>query len=432
MTYTEALDYIHGLHRFGRKPELTRMNLLLEKLGNPQDQLQFVHVAGTNGKGSTCAMLSEIFRASGYKTGLYTSPFVLDFCERIRLDGEMIDREELATYTTEVMQAANAVAEEYDAPREFEFITAVAMLYYYRKKCDIVVLEVGLGGRYDATNSIKAPLAAVIAPIGYDHTQILGDQLWQIAGEKCGIIKKGSIVVTAPEQEQEALKVIRRTCKDVGCNLVEPQMPQVKVLDQGLWGSRFIYHGQEFTVCMLGNHQIRNAVTAIDTALSLVGSEFLLTPEHIAAGIANAKMPARLECIATQRPVILLDGAHNPHGIAALRDTLFSLNKLERDKQYSMKPKRILGVMGMLADKNCAQSLDIIAPYLHKLIVTTPTSPRALAAQELAELSKNYCKDIVIQENPQKAVQQALREDYDVIVIFGSLYFASEVRPLLI
>jgi len=183
---------------------------------------------------------------------------------------------------------------------------------------------------------------------------------------------------------------------------------------------------------MLGNHQIRNAVTAIDTALSLVGSEFLLTPEHIATGIANAKMPARLECVATQRPVILLDGAHNPHGIAALRDTLFSLSKLERDKQCSMKPKRILGVMGMLADKNCAQSLDIIAPYLHKLIVTTPTSPRALAAQELAELSKNYCKDIVIQENPQKAVQQALREDYDVIVIFGSLYLASEVRPLLI
>ncbi|MEG1777822.1 MAG: Mur ligase family protein, partial [Angelakisella sp.] len=192
MTYNEALKYIHALHRFGRKPELTRMKMLMEKLGNPQKNLRFIHVAGTNGKGSTTVMLSSVLREAGYRTGTYTSPYVIDFRERIVLDGKMISKAELAALTAEVAEKAAQVEAEYEAPREFEFVTALALLYYSRKPCDVVVFEVGIGGRFDATNIIDPPMVSVITPIGLDHTELLGDTLSEIAGEKCGIIKRGS------------------------------------------------------------------------------------------------------------------------------------------------------------------------------------------------------------------------------------------------
>ncbi|MEG1875085.1 MAG: Mur ligase family protein, partial [Angelakisella sp.] len=229
MTYSQALEYIHALHRFSRKPELDRMRLLLRKLGDPQKRLKFVHLAGTNGKGSTTVMLAAILRHAGYHVGCYTSPFVLDFRERIVLDGEMISERELAALTAEVAEKAAEVEAELEAPREFEFITAIALLYYSRKPCDIVALEVGLGGRFDATNAIDPPLAAVICPIGLDHTELLGDTLAAIAGEKCGIIKPGSMVVTGGYQQPEALDVIVESCRKADCPLTMGQPSQLHI-----------------------------------------------------------------------------------------------------------------------------------------------------------------------------------------------------------
>lgn len=422
MTYTAALKYIHALHRFGRKPELTRVQLLLEKLGNPQHRLRFVHVAGTNGKGSTATMIAAILRETGLHTGLYTSPYVLDFRERIALDGAMITKKELAELTAEVAEKAAEVEAEYEAPREFEFITALALLYYSRKPCDIVVLEVGLGGRFDATNIIDPPLAAVITPIGLDHVDLLGDTIAAIAGEKCGIIKPGCLVVTSPGQEPDALEVIGDCCTRAGCPLVVPQLPQLHMGKSGLFGSEFTYHGYPFAITMAGQYQVRNAMTAIDTALSLSGVGIEITPAQITKGIKNAYIPGRLE-IFPGKPTVLLDGAHNPHGILALRESLFAFG--------ADGTGNLVAVIGMLADKNCAEALDIIAPYLREIIVTEPASPRALPAQELAELAKNYCSSITVVPDPRAAVELAKAKGADTILIFGSLYLVSAVRPIL-
>lgn len=419
MTYQKALKYIHGLHRFGRKPELTRMELLLEKLGNPQKDLRFIHVAGTNGKGSTTVMLSAILRQAGYHTGTFTSPYVVDFRERIVLDGKMITKKELTDLTVEVAQKAEELEKEYDAPREFEFITALALLYYSRHKCDIVVLEVGLGGRYDATNVIDAPMAAVICPIGLDHTQLLGDTIAQIAGEKCGIIKSGSLVISNPGQEAAAMDVIVESCRRCGCNLTLPQLSQLAVQQVGLDGSSFTYHGREFRVGLVGPHQIGNAITAIDTALALDAAGLPIAMHQIAAGVERAFIPGRLELF-PGTPTLLLDGAHNPHGMAAIRETLFAAGV--RD---------VTAVIGMLADKNCQQALDAIAPYLREIIVTTPPVPRALPAEELAKMAEHYCSRITVLPDCNEAVRQAVSGKTGTVLVFGSLYLVSAVRPQL-
>lgn len=420
MTYDKALAYVHALHRFGRKPELTRMELLMEKLGNPHRELKFVHVAGTNGKGSTTVMLSSILREAGYKVGTYTSPYIVDFRERIVLDGEMISQKELAALVSEVADAATAVEQEYDAPREFEFITACALLYYHRKQCDIVVLEVGLGGRYDATNIIPAPLVSVICPIGLDHVELLGDDLAGIAREKCGIIKTGCAVVTNPTQPPEALDVILEHCRRLHCALALPQLTQLKPLHNGIDGSRFVYHGYEFGLSLVGKHQVDNAITAIDAALTLTGCGFAITLPQVASGIAKAYIPGRFEVFAGS-PTVILDGAHNPHGMSALRESIFSSGL-----------GRVTAVIGMLADKNSAEALDIIAPYLEEIVVTEPDSPRALPAAELGRLAANYCRTITIEPDCQKAVRLAMNSGCNTVLIFGSLYLVSSVRPMVL
>lgn len=422
MTYLQALKYIHGLHRFGRKPELTRMHLLLEKLGNPQKKLRFIHVAGTNGKGSTTVMLSAILRRGGYRTGTYTSPFVVDFRERIVLDGQMISQKELAKLATEVAEKAAEVESEYEAPREFEFITALALLYYSRANCDIVVLEVGLGGQWDATNAIDAPLAAVICPIGLDHTELLGETIREIATEKCGIIKAGSLVISSPCQSPQALEVIAARCQRENCPLTIPQLPQLVVKESGLTGSSFIYHGQPFRVSLVGPHQVHNAMTAIDTALSLASVGLDISLENIADGIREATIPGRLEVFLHTKtlPTVLLDGAHNPHGMAALRESIFAAGVRE-----------ITAVVGMLADKNCIEALDIIAPFLKEIIVTQPTNPRALPAADFAKMAEHYCGQIKIEPDSFLAVELALENCKDTVLIFGSLYLVAEVRPIL-
>ncbi|WP_283124158.1 folylpolyglutamate synthase/dihydrofolate synthase family protein [Angelakisella massiliensis] len=419
----EAVEYIHSLHRFSRKPELTRMAMLMDKLGHPERKCRFIHVAGTNGKGSVSAFLAAMLRQAGYHVGLYTSPFIVDFRERIQLDGRMIPPEVLAQLAREVRMAGDQVAEELESPREFEFITAVALLYYSRTPCDVVVLEVGLGGRFDATNIIPPPLAVVIPSIGLDHTQLLGDTIEEIAFEKSGVIKGGHPVVVGPGMDPQALKVIRRRCRETGSPLVESTSAHLCRVVCDREGSRMRYRGMDLTLGLRGSYQTGNCMAAVDTALCLENQGLPVSVEAIKAGAKTAFLPARLEQMGCA-PLVLLDGAHNPPGVAALRDSLME-----------MGARNIIAVVGMMADKNCQQALDQLTPFLKGCIVTAPPdNPRALEPQQLAVLAARCCSRLEVEPDCRRALDRALSlaGPEDTVLVFGSLYLASALRPALL
>lgn len=407
MNYNEALSYIHSLLVFGSQPGLERVSLLLEKLGNPQDDLKFVHVAGTNGKGSVCTMIAEVYKQAGLKTGLYTSPYIVDFRERMQICGEYIPKEELARLCEIVKNTDVHVT-------EFEFITALAMLWFKEQKCDVVVLEVGLGGRFDATNVINEPLCSVIMKIDYDHTAILGDTLSEIAFEKCGIVKNNRPVVSYPLQETEALDTIS------GCaeNLVVPDIKELSIKSSSMFGNEFTYKNVDYTTKLIGQHQVYNAITAIEAVLS-AGID--VSEECIKKGIANASIPARLELISAE-PIVFLDGAHNPNGAEAISSFM---------ENYSGK---IVAVCGMMADKNCDGFLKRVLPYCRTVItVTVDENPRTISAEDLATLASAYCKDVTAAQNYDEAISLARsRAGEDPLFVFGSLYLAGAVRDRLI
>ena len=408
MNYNEALSYIHSLLVFGSMPGLERITELLEKLGNPQDKLKFIHVAGTNGKGSTCTMLSEVYKSAGYKTGLYTSPYIVDFRERMQINGEYIPKDDLARLTKTVKDTGVEVT-------EFEFITALAMLWFAEQKCDLVVLEVGLGGRFDATNVIKNPLCSVIMKIDYDHTAILGDTIKQITNEKCGIIKSGSPVVSYPLQEQETLNVILSHNQDT----VVPKTNKLKIISSDITGNTFIYDGKEYKTRLIGEHQVDNALTVIET-VKAAGIE--VSQKDIAYGIKNATIPARLELI-SEKPIVFLDGAHNPNGADALSAFM---------KNYQGK---ICAVVGMMKDKNCDGFLKQVLGYCKSVVtVTVKENPRTATAEELAEISKKYCGDVTTAPDYSTAINLVSKKsnDKDPIFVFGSLYLAGGLRDILI
>lgn len=420
MNYEEALSWIHGTERFGSQLGLTRMGELLHRLGNPQQGLSCIHVAGTNGKGSTTAMIAASLQAAGYRTGRYISPFILEFRERMQIDGEMIPKETLAALAVQVRAVSDAMAAEGTPPTEFELVTAIGFLWFAAERCDIVVLEVGLGGRLDATNVIPAPLVAVIARIDYDHTAILGDTLTAIAGEKCGILKPGSRVICYPDQPPEALAVIRRRAAEEGDELVLPDCGKISVLSESLAGSEICYDGLRVFIPLAGEHQIYNAAAAIEALKALSGTRFAVPPAAVAAGIAAVRFPARLEVLREQPPV-LLDGAHNPNGGTALCRALEMLHLRE-----------LTAVAGMLRDKDCTPVLKMLAPYCRRIIVTTVPNPRTHTAAELASLAQGLGVEVLVESDPENSVRAALRlAGEQGMLVFGSLYLASAVRPLL-
>ncbi len=408
MNYNEALNYIHSLLVFGSKPGLERIAELLEKLGNPQDSLKVIHVAGTNGKGSTCNMLASVYTAAGYKTGLYTSPYIVDFRERIQLDGNYIPKDDLARLCEKVKSTGVEVT-------EFEFITALALLWYKEQNCDIVILEVGLGGRFDATNVINSPLCSVIMKIDYDHTAILGDTLEKIAFEKCGIIKNGCPAVSYPLQDTAAMNVIRASSE----NLTVPETDKIKVIDSSIEGNSFIYKGISYKTRLIGTHQIYNAVTAIETVKA---AGLTIDEQALIEGIASATVPARLELI-SKDPVVFLDGAHNPNGAEALSQFM---------KNYSGE---IVAVMGMMADKNCSGFLREVLKYCSDVItVTVKENPRTISSEELAKLAEEFCGSVTACESYDAALDLANEKTKGKkpLFVFGSLYLAGAVRENLI
>ena len=417
--YTRSLSYIHSLLKFGTRPGLERVSALLDELGRPQDKLKFVHVAGTNGKGSFCTMMSEILKSAGYKTGLFTSPYVFDFRERIQINGEMISEEELCKITAEVKAAAEKIAVRDLQPTEFEFITASALKFFADKNCDVVVLEVGLGGRLDSTNIIKTPLVSVVMSISLDHMAVLGDTVEEIAAEKSGIIKENGVTVCFSRQDEKAEKIIRKTAEEKGNVYIKSSPEDIKVLSCDLSGTKAVYKDMEIFIPLIGEHQVYNAQTAVDAALALNDRELNISTENIIDGISKARIPARTELFG-KNPLTILDGAHNREGVEAL---LSNLNKF-------LKGRKLIVIMGMMEDKEYEFAADEISKLAKTFTGVLPSNPRAVSPKVLAEIAEKNCSDVFICENPAEAyrkIYEKAQKD-DIILVCGSLYLAGDVR----
>lgn len=413
---------------------LSRMVDLLERLGRPQDDLRFVHVAGTNGKGSVCAYLASVLQAAGFKVGLFTSPFILCFEERIRVNGENIRAEELARAVQAVRPAAEAVeADTGDHPTEFELMAAVAFEHFRAVGCDIVVLEVGLGGRLDATNVIDASEASVICRIGLDHTDLLGDTVAAIAGEKAGIVKPGCPVASWP-QEREAMAIIEAVAAERGCELVVPDFSQLAV--EPLAGAalrRFSWQGQEFETRLLGSYQPFNAALALETVRVLRGRGWDIPEEAEVAGIASARWPGRFEMVAAS-PLTIVDGGHNPQGAEALAASLADLLGEEGRGSVDF-------ALGVLADKDYPAMVRAVAPWARSFSVYAPTSPRALSADELAACVREVlgeegrADDVPVRVCAEAAealrAARAAAGSQGVAVAFGTLYAIADLMAAL-
>ena len=423
MNCSEAIEYIHSLEKFGIKPGMERIRALCSELGNPQEKLKIIHVAGTNGKGSTSTMISNILRKSGYNTGLFISPYVTDFRERIQYNGNMIEKNELAECVEKVRTATDKLAEQNIQPTEFEAVTAAAFVYFEKKKCDFVVLEVGLGGRLDSTNVINAPYVSVITSISFDHMSILGDTIEKIAAEKCGIIKFGAETVAYPFQDEKAMEVIKKTCNERCNSLRIPNINSLKINEESIDGTFAEYDGIEFTLPLAGKHMIFNACTAIEAVRSLSRLGIIISDEAIIKGIESSIMPGRMELI-KKKPVIILDGGHNEGCAAALSAFI----------KKHLNGKRIVMVNSMMADKDYLSYLRIVASFAETFIATKAEVPRALGSAELMENAKSFCRNCYDISNPQKAITAAknILQPEDALIVCGSFYLAGEIRENLL
>ena len=423
MNCNEAIEYIHSLEKFGIKPGMERIRALCAALGNPQEKLKIIHVAGTNGKGSTSTMIANILRQSGYNTGLFISPYVTDFRERIQYNGNMIEKNELAECVEKVKGVIDNLALQGIQPTEFEALTATAFLYYEKKKCDFVVLEVGLGGRLDSTNVINAPYVSVITSISLDHTAILGDTIEAIAAEKCGIIKFGTETVAYPFQDEKAMEIIRKTCGERLNELRIPDVTRIKIKDERLEGTCVEYDGMEFLLPLAGRHMVYNACTAIEAVRSLSRLAIDISDKAIVNGIEKSVMPARMELI-KKKPVVILDGGHNEGCAKAL--SVFVKKHLAG--------KRIIMVSSMMADKDYQSYMRIVAPLADTFIATKAEVPRALSSAELCENAKEFCADCYDISEPHKAITAArnILQSDDALIVCGSFYLAGEIRDDLL
>jgi dihydrofolate synthase/folylpolyglutamate synthase len=422
MTYEETLAKIDTYHRFSREPGLERMKELLRRLGNPQNGLRAVHVAGTNGKGTTSTLLASILTEAGYRAGLTVSPHVCDFRERLQLNGQMIPRQELVAISERVFREADTMIAEGMQLTEFEVITAMAFLWFAEKKCDVAVLEVGLGGRFDATNVIESPLVSVIVSISLDHTEILGGTVEKIATEKCGIIKPGCPVVCSPGEPEGALKVIRRTAEERGCALTEASISDVRILSSGLAGTKLVYQGETLPLSFPGTHQVQNAATVLAAVEVLRSSGLNISADALRKGFSNARLPARFEVL-SENPPVLIDGAHNPGGTSALAATLRSF----------LPGRKIVAIMGMMADKDAAHAVENLSGLFSYVVAAVPPSPRGMSAEEFAALWRKAGTVAGAANSADEALRLACArlEPGSALLVCGSLYLAGELREPL-
>jgi len=424
LNYDESLRYIHSLLRFGVVPGLERIEALLSILGDPQNQLKFVHVAGTNGKGSVCNMSANILQDAGYKTGLFTSPYVIDFCERIQIDGKMIDHNELARLVTAVRPMVEELSRRDLQPTEFEVITAIAIKYFAMQKCDVVVLETGLGGRLDSTNIISTPLISIITCISLDHTEILGNTIEKIAAEKCGIIKQDGTTVCYPCQLPNAMKVIETSTKEKNNKLIFGCLSEIVVKKSTITGTVLSWNGIEMNLKLIGEHQVLNASTAISAMIELGKQGFNINRANIKHGIEKTTIPARFEVLSNE-PIVILDGGHNADGVDSF---VSSLEKL-------LPKKKKIFIMGTMADKDYEFTIERVSRLADEFIATTPSNPRALYACTACEIASTFCERTAAISSPKDAISYALfqAKTYGyAIIICGSLYLAGDVRDVIL
>ena len=411
MTYETALEQIHSRKTFSSAASLDRIRKLMERLGNPQDQYPTVHVAGTNGKGSTCALIESALRASGRKTGLFTSPYLVDFRERIQIGGSMIPKEDLVRAFETVMEVETALESQGMEPvNEFELVTAIGFLAFAEAKVECAVIEVGLGGRYDPTNVIASPEVCCITPVSFDHTGVLGNTLEQIAYEKAGILKDG-VPVAVSRQDPAARQVILAQAEIMGCPVAEA--PTLEILSSDRTGLSLRDGAEELHIPLLGSFQAENAATAL-AACRVLG----LSAEDIAAGFRKVSWPGRLQYFP---PNLLIDAGHNIAGIEALCGEL--------DRLFSDRP--IIAVMAMMRDKDHAQCIPMIAKRCSLLIAATVNLPRSLPPEELALEAEPYCETqtaLSVADGLSAAQRQA--RDH-LILVCGSVYAAGEALSAL-
>ena len=417
MNYEQAINHIHGMSGRGSKLGLTRITELLNLMGNPHHNLKFIHIAGTNGKGSTAAMTSSILTAAGYNVGMYISPFINRFNERIQLNNRPISDEDLAELTGYVRDYAESMIP--DLPTEFEVITAVGFEYFKRKGCDIVVLEVGLGGEFDSTNVIGTPELAIITPIGLDHTRILGDTIEQIAYAKAGIIKQNTDVVVHGQNEP-AIKVFKAKCDNTSSNLHVVDFTTLIDTAYNLDYQTFSFgRFKDVQLGLIGAYQSHNAAVVLTAIDVLITKGYYITDESIYKGMHNVKWPARFEVL-SKEPVMIVDGGHNPHGV---RGTCASISRYFGEE-------RIPILMGVMADKDVSGILDIIIPHASVIYTVHPDNPRSMSCDGLADLIISKGGKSISCGTVSQGIDRLMHDigTSGKACALGSLYLAGEVR----
>ena len=442
----DPIAYINEPRWQASRLGLDRIRELLERLGRPQDRLRFVHVAGTNGKGSTCAYIANVLQAAGYRTGWFSSPYIEVFEERIRVNGANISLDDLTRVTLQVRDQAEAMAADTgDHPTEFELMTAVALLHFAQAGCQAVVLEVGLGGRLDSTNVIEAPDVAVICRIGLDHTAMLGSTVAQVAAEKAGIIKHGSTVVSWP-QEPEAAAVVRDAAHAAGDTLTCADFSQLEILpvvrrtaDRLSEGEAaavrpFIYKGKRYETALLGTYQPQNAALALETISVLQNRGWEIPDEAVSAGVANTRWSGRFEVLphVPAKPTVVVDGGHNPQGAQVLADSLEDV----------FNGEKVVLLSGVMADKDYVAMLETVLPCANGFVAVTPGNPRALPAEEYAVAARTVAAKLPAAPAPENILSAAtyaeavtaaerLAGPGGIICAFGSLYSIHETKEAL-
>ena len=420
MNLDEALKYIHSVSWLGTIPGLERELELLDRIGNPHRGMKYIHVAGTNGKGSTAAMLANILHCAGYRTGLYTSPYIIRFNERIQVDGEQIPDEAVCELTEFVRPHAEAMA---DHPSEFEIVTAIGFEYFRRQRCDIVVLEVGMGGEWDATNVIEDNEAAVIVNIGLDHTEVLGDTVEKIALTKSGVVKRGCPCVMY-RQQPSVEAVFEGVCRKMDAPFTLANFDSLRPLYAGLDGQRFDWGDmKDLRIPLLGEHQLKNACNVLTTVGVLRGRGWNIPEEAVREGLATVTWPGRFQLM-RRDPLFIVDGGHNPQCLKALENAI---------KTY-LPGQKLVFLNGCMADKDYGDMFRWLLPYAREFVTVTPRNPRSLSAEDLARyitenLGAKATACPTVADGVRTAIEKAGKDG--VVCACGSLYMIGDIVEAL-
>lgn len=428
MTYDEALEFIYSRRKFQKSSGHERIKRLLELCDNPHKRLRFIHVVGTNGKGSVCTAIASVLQSAGYVTGLFTSPFVVEFGERIRVNGDYIPKSAVASITKHLKEKILLMEKEELYPTVFEVITAMAMIYFEEMNCDAVVLEAGIGGGKDSTSVIDAPVLAVITSVSLDHTDVLGDTVEEITKEKCGIIKGSAPVVSYPfesgdfsftPQNEKAAEVIKETCRERGNSLFVPDIGKATPVRSDLEGNELYYDGMHLKTGMCGFFQSANILTAAEACRALARECYFITDSDIERGVAEFFIPGRLECVSTE-PTVILDAGHNEG----------AMKELSKALEGCKNGRRVVALCAFMKDKNHQKAIELLAPQCDEMIFTNVDPVRGESPGALCREAERYCKGCTAEADPEKAYSLALSHTGkdDMLLVSGSFYLVSEVR----